>query len=118
LIATLTVVERTLGNLAAQAAVETATAKVKTGAGLATSLEDQAIFPARTIHLLRLGEETAQLGVLSLRAADIHEELVRLGVQRIVTLLVPTITIVMGAAVAAIVASLLSAMLSLNDLVM
>jgi general secretion pathway protein F len=55
---------------------------------------------------------------LSLRAADIHEELVRLGVQRIVTLLVPTITIVMGAAVAAIVASLLSAMLSLNDLVM
>ncbi len=36
--------------------------------------------------------------------------------QRLVSLLVPAITIVMGAAVAGIVSSLLLAMLSLNDL--
>ena len=68
------------------------------------------------IHLLRLGEETAQLGPMALRAAEIHEESTRVRVQRLVALLVPVITIVMGAAVAGIVSSLLLAMLSLNDL--
>ena len=80
------------------------------------SLEAAALFPVRTIHLLRLGEENAQLGPMALRAADIHEERTRVGVQRMLTLLVPAITIVMGAAVATIVAALLLAMLSLNDL--
>ena len=53
---------------------------------------------------------------MALRAAEIHEEATRLGVQRLVALLVPGITIVMGAAVAAIVSALLLAMLGLNDL--
>jgi general secretion pathway protein F len=66
--------------------------------------------------LLRLGEEHARLAEMSLRAADIHEGRTTQGVQRLLALLVPAITIVMGAAVAAIVAALLLAMLSLNDL--
>ena len=53
---------------------------------------------------------------MALRAAEIHEEKTRVGVQRLVALLVPAITVVMGAAIAGIVASLLLAMLSLNDL--
>ena len=53
---------------------------------------------------------------MALRAADIHEEKTRLGLERLVALLVPAITVVMGAAIAGIVASLLLAMLGLNDL--
>ena len=68
------------------------------------------------IYLLRLGEETAQLGAMALRAAEVHEAQARAGVQRVVALLVPAITILMGAAIAGIVSSLLLAMLSLNDL--
>jgi general secretion pathway protein F len=74
------------------------------------------VFPPHTIHLLRLGEETARLGAMALRAAEIHEENTRLGLQRLVALLVPSITVVMGAAIAGIVSSLLLAMLGLNDL--
>ncbi len=116
LIAALGIVRETIGNLAAVAAVERATTSAKGGAGLSAPLSEAGIFPLRTIYLLRLGEETAQLGPMSLRAAEIHEEKTRLGVQRLVSLLVPFITIVMGAAVAGIVSSLLLAMLSLNDL--
>ena len=54
------------------------------------------IFPARTIHLLQLGEEAAQLAAMSLKAADIHEEQARLMMQRLVALAVPLITIAMG----------------------
>jgi general secretion pathway protein F len=116
LITALGIVRDAIGNLAGIAAVDRATVSAKGGAGLAGPLGAAEIFPPRTIHLLRLGEETAQLGPMALRAAEIHEEATRLGVQRLVALLVPAITIVMGAVVAGIVSSLLLAMLSLNDL--
>jgi general secretion pathway protein F len=114
--AALGVVQETLGNRAAVAAVKAATASAKGGAGLAGPLGAAGIFPIRTVHLLRLGEETAQLGPMALRAAEIHEERTRIGLQRLVALLTPAITILMGALVAGIVAAMLLAMLSLNDL--
>ncbi len=116
LIAALDTVRDAIGNLAAVGAVEIATGAAKGGGGLSRALGDSGVFPIRTIYLLRLGEETAQLGAMALRAAEIHEENTRIGVQRLISLLTPTITIVMGAAVAGIVSSLLLAMLSLNDL--
>ena len=116
LIAALEIVRDAIGNLAAVAAVEQATQSAKGGAGLSRPLGESRLFPVRLIYLLRLGEETAQLGQMALRAAEIHEENTRLGVQRLVSLLVPVITIMIGAAIAGIVASLLLAMLSLNDL--
>jgi general secretion pathway protein F len=116
LIAALSVVQDVLGNAAGSAAVEAASNAAKGGASLADPLEAAGVFPIRMIHLLRVGQETAQLGMMALRAADIHEEKTRIGVQRLLALLTPAITIVMGAAVAGIVTSLLLAMLSLNDL--
>jgi general secretion pathway protein F len=116
LIAALGIVREAIGNRAAVAAVEAATASAKSGSGLSRPLAAAGIFPVRTIYLLRLGEETAQLGQMALRAAEIHEEETRLGIQRLVALLVPAITILMGAAVAGIVSSLILAMLSLNNL--
>lgn len=116
LIAALGIVRDVMLNHAAILAVDGATASARSGAGLAPALEAAGIFPPRTGYLIRLGEENAQLGPLALRAAEIHEESTRINVQRMVSLLVPAITIVMGGAVAAIVASLLMAMLSLNDL--
>ena len=116
LIGALAIVTETIGNLAAVAAIQRASESAKGGAGLSRPLGESRIFPPRTLHLLRLGEETAQLSAMALKAAEIHEERTRIAVQRMVALLVPTITIVMGAAVAAIVGSLLTAMLGLNDL--
>ena len=111
LIAALGIVQDAIGNLAGVAAIERATVSAKAGAGLSRPLDESGVFPARTIYLLRLGEETAQLGPMALRAAAIHEEKTRLGVGRLVALLVPAITVAMGAVIAGIVASLLLAML-------
>ena len=116
LIPALGIARDALGNLAAAAAVDAAAVGAKGGAGLARPLATAGLFPARTIHLLQLGEEAAQLASMSLKAAEIHDEQARLMVQRLVALAVPTITIVMGLAVAGIISALLTAMLSLNDL--
>jgi general secretion pathway protein F len=116
LIPALGIAKDALGNLAAAAAVEAAALKAKDGAGLARPLAAAGLFPTRTIHLLQLGEEAAQLAAMSLKAADIHDEQARLMTQKLVALAVPLITIGMGLAVAGIVSALLTAMLSLNDL--
>jgi general secretion pathway protein F len=116
LITALDVVRGTLGNTAGMRALDDAAIGARGGAGLARPLSASGLFPERTIHLLQLGEETAQLGPMALRAAEIHEEKTRLAVQRMVSLLTPAITIGMGGMIAAIVASLVQAMLGLNAL--
>jgi len=117
LIPALAIVRDALSNAAVVAAIDTAALEAKAGRGLARPLREANLFPSRTIHLLQLGEESAQLGGMCLKAGDIHEEQARLIVQRLVALAVPIITITMGLAVAAIVATLITTMLSLNDLV-
>ena len=83
---------------------------------MAAPLSETGVFPRRMIHLLQLGEEAAQLPAMALKAADIHDEQARQMMQRIVALAIPSITIVMGLVVAGIIGSLLTTMLSLNDL--
>ncbi len=116
LVTALGITREVLGNEAGRRAVDQATASAKSGAGLSEPFAASGLFPARLVHLLRLGEETARLGPMALRAAEIHEERVRVMTQRLVSLLTPAITIGMGALIAGIVSSLLLAMLSLNDL--
>ena len=116
LVSALAISRGVLGNLVAAGIVDAAATQVKAGAHLAVSLGAGRFFPIQTIHLLQLGEETGKLGEMALRAADIHDEQVHQSVERLVALLVPAITIFMGVVVAAIVGSLLVAMLSLNDL--
>jgi general secretion pathway protein F len=118
LIAALAIARDALANRAAAAAVDAAAAAAKSGGGLAAALARSRVFPPRTIHLLQLGEEAAQLAAMALKAADIHDEQARLATQRLATLAVPVITIVMGFVVAGIIGSLLTAMLRLNDLAM
>jgi general secretion pathway protein F len=116
LIPALAITRDVLANQAALRALDEATAAARDGEGLAVPLARGGVFPARTMHLLRLGEETARLGPMALHAAVIHEARLRHQVQRMVALLGPAITIGLGATVAAIFAALMLAMLSLNDL--
>src|SRR3954467_14751924 len=102
LIAALGIARDALGNMAAAAAIDAAALAAKSGAGLAWPLAEAGVFPARTVDMLQLGEEAAQLGPMALKAADIHEEQARLMMQRLIALMVPMITIAMGLAVAGI----------------
>ncbi|MBP0494948.1 type II secretion system F family protein [Roseomonas sp. SG15] len=116
LIGAMEVARGTLGNREAEEVVDRAALTARGGEDLSAVLQASRVFPPRLTVLLRLGHETAQLGPMALRAAEIHEEAARLGMERMVSLLVPAITILMGGVIAGIVSSLLLAMLSLNDL--
>jgi general secretion pathway protein F len=105
-----------VGNSVHAALLDTALASVKEGRRLAELLERGGLLPARTVHLLQLGEETGQLGPLALRAAEIQEVEVERTLDQLVALIVPIMTIVMGLIVGGIISAVLSAMLSLNQI--
>jgi len=116
LVAALGIARDVLARVTAERLIDRAIAEVKSGARLATALSAGDFFPVHTIHLVQLGEETGKLADMAQRAADIHEEQVQHTVTRMIALLLPAVTIVMGLVVAGIVGSLVVAMLSLNDL--
>ena len=68
------------------------------------------------ISFLRTGEETAQLPLMLQRLADVLDRDTRTALDRLIALLTPLITVVMGATVAGVIASIISAILGFNDL--
>jgi general secretion pathway protein F len=68
------------------------------------------------LAFLRTGEETGSLGPMLDRLADVLERDGRLGLDRLLALLTPLITVAMGGMVAFVIASIMTAILGFNDL--
>ncbi len=105
-----------IGNRAVARAIGGVTNRLKRGEGLATPLLETGVFPRLAVRLVQVGEESGQLDTMLLRVADIYDEEVKRTLQRLLSLLVPAVTIGLGLLVAAIVGSMLSAILSTYDL--
>lgn len=116
LLAALQIVRETVGSMLLQESLEQVAAGVKDGGTLAGQMAQHSSFPALTVHLVRVGEETGQLEGMLARLADIYEREVRLAVQRMLALLEPLLIIGLGIVVGGIIMSILVAILSINDL--
>jgi general secretion pathway protein F len=110
------IARRSLTNACLAEAVEKVAGALKQGGGLAGPLAATRLFPPMAISFLRTGEETASLGLMLDRLADVLEREVRTAVERLMSLLTPMVTLAMAALVGAIIASIISAILGFNDL--
>jgi general secretion pathway protein F len=99
-------------------AVAEAAASLREGESLAHLLAQSKRFPDVTVDLVRIGEETGKLPEMLLKQAELEEHRLRHTIDRLVALIVPALTIVMGIVVAGLIASMLIAILSVNDLAM
>jgi general secretion pathway protein F len=97
-------------------AVTRVASQLREGGGLAEPLARTGVFPDLSIQLIRIGEATGKLDQMLLQQAEIFDEEVRLVLGRALTLLVPVLTVTLGFIVAGIIASVMSAMLSINNL--
>lgn len=113
----LSVARGALTNRAFTTAVGAVAIEVRRGAGLAAPLAATGLFPPVAVQLVRVGEESGQLAVMLLQVADLHDRILQRNVSRALALLVPALTVALGGAVACIVATVLSAILSVNDLI-
>lgn len=107
---------RALGNSHMAKALSAVAAGIKEGGGLSGPLAATGAFPPIALSFLRTGEETAQLGLMLGRLADVLDRDVRTATQRMITVMTPLITVVLGLTVAGIIAALFSAILGINDL--
>jgi general secretion pathway protein F len=105
-----------LQNRALLAAAQSLHTSLKEGTDLSALLERAQIFPKATVQLARVGEETGRLHDLLIEAADTLDRESQDTIDRLLSVLVPSVTILMGAIVAALIASVLVGILSLNDL--
>jgi general secretion pathway protein F len=115
-LAALTITHETISNLALHDAFVTVIDSVKQGKGLADPLSSTKLIPALVIDLIRVGEETARLDDMLLKIADIYDDETQRHIARLLTLLVPAVTIGLGIVVAVVVGSILTTILSVYDL--
>jgi general secretion pathway protein F len=106
----------TLNNSVVANAVSETAARLKEGEPLAARLRQTGVFPQLALDMLRVGEETGSLEEMLLQQAELYEREVRHSVDRLLSLLVPVMTVLMGLVVAGLIASILVAILSVNDL--
>lgn len=118
LLTALSLVKDVLSNAALVAAVERIEPDVKAGRGLADPLAETKLFPVLTVQLLGVGEESGHLETMLMKLADIYEQETNVAIQRMLALLVPVITLGLGALIAFIIASILLALFSINELVL
>jgi len=105
-----------LGNRAVIAGLSELRARLTKGEGLAVPLAEAKIFPVLAVQLIQVGEESGKLDEMLLRVASIYDEEVRRTVDRLLALLVPAVTIVLGLVIAVIIGSMLAAILSAYEL--
>lgn len=105
-----------IGNTEMLASLKIAHARLKEGAGLSRPIADAAVFPPLAIKLMRVGEETGKLDEMLGRLAELYDRDVQRAVDRLCAILVPVMTIALGAVIGGVIASVLSALMSINDL--
>jgi general secretion pathway protein F len=91
--------------------------RVRHGGKLSDALAQSAILPAMAVRMLRLGEETGQLPVLAGRVADFYEAKLQRHLDRIVGIVGPLAIIIISFVVGGLIVSVMTALLSVNQVV-
>jgi general secretion pathway protein F len=108
----------TLSNSVLRSAARETAHGLREGEGLADRMRQTGVLPRGLVDFVRLGEETGRLDEMLLRHADLQERSVKQTTERLLALLVPATTIVLGAIIAVLVASMVAAILSVNEIAM
>lgn len=116
LLAALNIARNVMGNTALAEAVDTTIDDVKTGNGLAVSLAKSKRFPRLALQMVQVGEESGELDTMLTRVADTFDVEVKNTLDRLLSAMVPLITIVMAGVIAMIVLAILLPILDLSSL--
>lgn len=117
MLSALSVVEESINNSVIRRGIAKVRAQVGEGQGISLPLGRERIFPVMAVQLIRVGEETGELEAMLEQVADIYDQELDEAIRRFLTLLEPALIIILGVVIAAIIISVLVAILSLNDFV-
>lgn len=113
LLQALTIARQTCTNHAIVAAVDMAIERVKSGNSLARTLASAEVLPTLAVQMIQVGEDTATLDAMLLKAADFFDTESKRSIDRLLAALTPTLTVVMSVLVGGI---MMAIMLPLMDM--
>jgi general secretion pathway protein F len=116
LLAALSITRSTTRNAAIRDAIGSIIESVTVGRGLAEPLRQTQVFPQLAEQLVRIGEETACQEEMLGKIADLLEVDTRRRIDRLLTLVTPAVTIILGLIIAGVTMSIMSALLSVYSL--
>ena len=90
--------------------------RVREGEGLARPLTEARVFPPLAGHLMQVGEESGNLEAMLMQLAQIYEREVQSALRRLMAVLEPALILGLAVVIAAIILSMVMAILSINDL--
>ena len=117
LLKALSIVKDSIGNQVIADGIERVSGSLKQGQSLAEPLAEAALFPPFAIHMIRVGEESGRLEELLLQVASIYDRETQVTIKRTLSLLEPVLILVLGIVIAAVIISILMAILGINQLV-
>lgn len=101
---------------ASQAKIDKIITGVRQGHRLSDALSEVNFLPSYAVHMLRVGEESGQLHSASMRIAGFYEGRLDRSLTRLTSILGPAIMILVAMLIAWLIISVITAMLSMNDL--
>ncbi len=99
----LSIVSRTSGNRAIEAAIMNARASIREGETIAEPLSRSALFPPMVIQMIAVGESTGALDSMLSKIAEFYEEEVDVAVANLTSLLEPLLMIFLGIVIGGVV---------------
>jgi general secretion pathway protein F len=89
---------------------------IREGQDFLAPLSASGIFPSLVTSMLRTGAESGLLASSAERLADMYESKLEVALQRLVTVLEPTIILIISAFISLVVISIMSAIMGMYDL--
>lgn len=109
-------VRQTMTNTYVRTRLEGVITGVNHGQPLRSAMVESNVFPHIATEFVAVGEETGRTGAMLNEAAEILDRDVQTKLERLSSLLLPAVTIVLGAIVAGIMSGVVSGILAANDL--
>ena len=100
------------------AKIDRVVATVRQGSRLSDALLEVAFLPSYAVHMLRVGEESGELAGAAMRIAAFYEGRLDRALTRLTSILGPAIMILVAMLIAWLIISVITALLSMNDLLL
>ncbi len=111
----LTIVKGAISNVVLQEAVQDVHDAIREGEGMAEPLGKSGIFDDMVVNMIDVGEETGELDKMLIRIADNYDQQVDVRLTAMISILEPSLIVVMGGAVAFIVFAIFLPMLKIVE---
>ena len=110
------IVKGTLSNLVLLNALSEAEENLKQGRDMSSALIESGQFPKMATQMIKMGEETGKMEEMLERTATTYDKQLKITIERMLAMLEPILIVTLGLLIAGIIISILSAILSVNDL--